>query len=104
MCSSNTIIIMIAAIIAVLVLASGGEGQTANDYRITITGDDTVSFSNAASTFFEVQFGIFSQPFSYIANGNTITINFFFYSKYSTSLLCVFVALSLSVVYRRDRN
>ena len=37
---------MIAAIIAVLVLASGGEGQTANDYKITITGGDTESFSD----------------------------------------------------------
>ena len=33
---------MIAAMIAVLVLASGGEGQTANDYKITITGGTTV--------------------------------------------------------------
>ena len=67
---------MIAAIIAVLVLASGGEGQTANNYKITITDGTPVPFSNT-DNFVELRSGTTSQPFSYIANGNTITLNQF---------------------------
>ena len=67
---------MIAAIIAVLVLASGGEGQTANNYRITITGGTTESFSNTPLSN-EQQSGTTSQPYSYISEGFTHTINRF---------------------------
>ena len=75
MCSNSTIVIMIAAIIAVLVLASGGEGQTANNYRITITGGTTESFSNTGFGI-EQQSGTTSQSYSYIS-GFTRTINEF---------------------------
>ena len=76
MCSSNTIVIMIAAIIAILVLASGGEGQTANDYKTTITGGDTVSFSDTSNRDI-VRSNTISQTFSYISNGTTITFGHF---------------------------